>query len=723
MADRYWVGGTATWNNTAGTKWATTSGGSGGASIPTASDDVYFDANSGSGDIAIGASNCLNLDTTGFTGRFVGGNTSTPNIRGSLTVGSSNANWTKTGNMVFSPAAAAYVTITDSSQRINGATPITITGGAGSTVAIDTDVFCGSIVLTSGELFIPTFLTLSTNGTVTFTGAGNKTLTLGVEATIGTNTTGTINTGSATNLSVVGPSLPDQAYIVSGGNLTFSGSTNTVTGSGVTFTAKQNFTSDGKTFPGILQLVPTNSTTVYTITGANSYYAISVDPISFCNYSFADDQTCEYFSAISVFYERRVRFRSSVRGTQRTLTVNASDGLDNLLSNVDFHDIIGAGSADWDMTTNGSFSVGDIGNNSGITFEAGQTMYWVHGASASHTWSDINRWRTTSGGATTADRCPIAQDTAVFDANSFAANGRTVSLDTGTVGQANCDNLTNTASFTQANANAEWARGVTLNTTGSTMSLTGPPRFVGSGTITQNSGSLSIQLTINCGSGTYELGSDYSGTVLNFTSGTFNTQNYNMTFTTFSSTGNLVRTLNLGSSTLTSSITTNATFLTLSGSNLTFNAGTSNFVQSSTNSNTRTFAGGDYTFYNLTVPGDASIGPTVITGSNTFNEIIAVPNSKLRFTSGTTTTLANCNWTGTSGNLITIDASTSGTPANLSKASGTVTCDYLSLKDSAAGGGATWNAGSNSTNVSGNSGWNFGSGPTSNAIIINMVGI
>ena len=31
MADRYWVGGTAAWDGTAGTKWALTSGGAGGA--------------------------------------------------------------------------------------------------------------------------------------------------------------------------------------------------------------------------------------------------------------------------------------------------------------------------------------------------------------------------------------------------------------------------------------------------------------------------------------------------------------------------------------------------------------------------------------------------------------------------------------------------------------------------------------------------------------------
>ncbi len=42
MALRYWVGGTDTWNNTAGSKWSATSGGAGGASAPTNADDVFF---------------------------------------------------------------------------------------------------------------------------------------------------------------------------------------------------------------------------------------------------------------------------------------------------------------------------------------------------------------------------------------------------------------------------------------------------------------------------------------------------------------------------------------------------------------------------------------------------------------------------------------------------------------------------------------------------------
>lgn len=43
MANRFWVGTSLDWHTAA--NWAATSGGAGGAGVPTASDDVFFDAN------------------------------------------------------------------------------------------------------------------------------------------------------------------------------------------------------------------------------------------------------------------------------------------------------------------------------------------------------------------------------------------------------------------------------------------------------------------------------------------------------------------------------------------------------------------------------------------------------------------------------------------------------------------------------------------------------
>jgi len=82
---RYWVGGTDSWDSTAGTKWATSSGGAGGASVPTLSDDVFFDSNSGSSIVTVTSSaDCRDITFTGFTGTFTG--TSSVGVRGSVLI-------------------------------------------------------------------------------------------------------------------------------------------------------------------------------------------------------------------------------------------------------------------------------------------------------------------------------------------------------------------------------------------------------------------------------------------------------------------------------------------------------------------------------------------------------------------------------------------------------------------------------------------------------------
>lgn len=73
MANRYWVGGTANWDGTAGTKWSDTSGGAGGFSVPTAADDVYLDGASGAVTITVtAAATARGLICIGFTGTLAG---------------------------------------------------------------------------------------------------------------------------------------------------------------------------------------------------------------------------------------------------------------------------------------------------------------------------------------------------------------------------------------------------------------------------------------------------------------------------------------------------------------------------------------------------------------------------------------------------------------------------------------------------------------------------
>ena len=89
---RYWVGGAGTWDGSDTTHWSDISNGSGGFSVPTNTDDVYFDANSGTGTytvtVASGNRPCNNFNTTGFTGEITGSNAnSTIQVNGDAVLG------------------------------------------------------------------------------------------------------------------------------------------------------------------------------------------------------------------------------------------------------------------------------------------------------------------------------------------------------------------------------------------------------------------------------------------------------------------------------------------------------------------------------------------------------------------------------------------------------------------------------------------------------------
>jgi hypothetical protein len=54
MANRFWVGGTGTWDTTSTANWSATTGGAGGASAPGVADLAVFNASSGGGTVTIG---------------------------------------------------------------------------------------------------------------------------------------------------------------------------------------------------------------------------------------------------------------------------------------------------------------------------------------------------------------------------------------------------------------------------------------------------------------------------------------------------------------------------------------------------------------------------------------------------------------------------------------------------------------------------------------------
>ena len=144
MASRYWVGGTATWDATVGTKWALTSGGAGGQTVPGASDDVFFDAASGAVTCTWSATSAtvLSINCTGFTGTLAtGGNSKT--LAGTTTLWTSPVTCTITGapTMTASSTAVGTRTVTCNHASPSAANSVNFTHTVGSSQTV---VFSGT---------------------------------------------------------------------------------------------------------------------------------------------------------------------------------------------------------------------------------------------------------------------------------------------------------------------------------------------------------------------------------------------------------------------------------------------------------------------------------------------------------------------------------------------------------------------------------------------------
>lgn len=183
MANRYWVGGNATWDATAGTKWATTSGGAGGAAVPTSSDDVFLDNGAGTGNVTMGTGYtgaCKSLNCTGYVGTLAGsgnitvttggtGNvtlaagmtitcTGTLTITGTSTLTSNGKTWT--GNLSFSGGTTPTITMADD-WTVSG--NITFTSNS-LTLNSSTIYFGGNLTTTNNYLGGTTVLNHNANG-------------------------------------------------------------------------------------------------------------------------------------------------------------------------------------------------------------------------------------------------------------------------------------------------------------------------------------------------------------------------------------------------------------------------------------------------------------------------------------------------------------------------------------------------------------------------------
>lgn len=234
MADRYWVGGTGTWNANADTKWALTSGGAGGQSVPTAADDVYIDSNSGAVTVTVAAAvaNCRTLNFISPAGSFAGTFAGSTALNCALNlVISASMTLSYTGSITFNGTSGTGA-ITTNGKTVNS--NLTFNGVGGSWALQDalTTNSGRNIILTNGTLNLNnnTF----TLGFFSATGSNTRTLAFGTgQMTIIGNNSTIFSVSNATNLTVTGtPTV----------NATYSGATGTraINGGGATTYSASN---------------------------------------------------------------------------------------------------------------------------------------------------------------------------------------------------------------------------------------------------------------------------------------------------------------------------------------------------------------------------------------------------------------------------------------------------------------------------------------------------
>jgi hypothetical protein len=242
MPDKYWVGGAGTWNSSNTANWSTTSGGAGGAAVPIAGEDIYFDANSGTGTVTYTGSGIPanreygTLSFRGFTGtsNFAGTITgsgvafnvsrnfilspSMTNTAWSTTITFSGTNVGNTiifngksyaGNMVFSASNdTASWTLTDNFRlfRSGGTTSLTLSrGSVTASGTVEASQFIVTATANVTRVFTASSLTITgTVGVITQSGSGP--LINGINIAV-TNLYITNNTAAAKTITCSSPNF------------------------------------------------------------------------------------------------------------------------------------------------------------------------------------------------------------------------------------------------------------------------------------------------------------------------------------------------------------------------------------------------------------------------------------------------------------------------------------------------------------------------------------
>ncbi len=582
MADRYWVGGTASWDGTAGTKWSATSGGAGGASVPTTADAVFFNASS-TGTVTIAAFNlgAQSINCAGFTGTITG--TAAISVAGSVTL-VAGMTYTHTGTATFTGTG----TLTTAGKEFSGvrvnAAGITLTLGDALNISTrQLDVNFGAFNTANYAI---------TAGSFASSGSSSRTVNLGSSAITLSNTTPFVLTTTS--------------------NLTFNAGTSSITCTG------NNGTASGGNNLTFYNLSFTSGLDIFNmpITSCNN---LSISKSATFRTRFLTNTTVTgTFTCAGSAPQNRATISSNSASVTATITAGALSADD-----CDFKDITIAGAA----AGTAPVRAGNAGGNSGIVFPASKTVYRV---GTNTTWNGSDSWATSSGGIGSNINVPLPQDTAIIDDNSGNVGGTIVANINGQ-NFSTIDCTARTSALTLSLSSAYYCGSLKLGS-GITWSNAGSSTFF---TPLANSELLTAGKTINSASLIIESASNSTLTLLDallsssglfLNKGGFNANGYNVTINRFSSSSGS-RSLSMGSGLWTLTGTIGGPEWALSGA-ITFDKGTANILFTGSGSDLFAFNGGGFSYNKFTFADTATnafvFGGTTTDNNTSFSEIASI---------------------------------------------------------------------------------------------------
>jgi hypothetical protein len=653
--DRFWVGGSGTWDNSSTTNWSYTSGGASGAPAPTVNDIANFDANSGTAATVTVASTAVALAT----------NIDKPDINLTLSGNATLAGSGSAGNLF-----SFYTGTIDLSG-------FTLSVGIFSSLTSDNRTVSfgsGSIALTSTVTapFTPRVLDMPFLTNFTPTGTGGFTRNQAATSFIVCGTGGGGSATTAPNFTInAGASTVEFSTSANLKTLNFTGSTCSAQGTARLY--GDLTLASGGTY--------TNLTARFLAAATVTSNGKTLNDVSFDSAG----ATLTLADALTLGITRTFTL---TQGTISLAGFTLSTGA--FVSNNTNTRAISFGSGNIALTSTTGFAV-----VLGIANATGFTWTGTGGFTRNITVNTIFDFGVTGGTVTNAINLSITAGSASsiigsgswFNNLSFAGNSSFLSSTTLNM----CGNLT-------------------LGSATSYSSLT--ISYKDSGSIICNGKALG-QVDIYATGGTVAFADAFSSSSINLYEGTLDFSGFAVTAGIIRlASATTDRSLLMGASTVTVTATASP-WQAEPPTGLTLNAGTSTI--NLTLATAKTFIGGGLTYYNIN---QAGAGELTINGSNTFNNITtSVLPATVRFTAGSTQTVSNFGLSGTSGNLVTINSSTLSSQFTLSKVSGVVNAQYLNIQDSNATGGATWNA-SFSTDNGNNTGWNISAGAATSFFVM-----